>query len=193
MAVPVLPEGAGLGFQLVDHLLHLAEPVAAGIVPDRGKDHCRGEELFGGQLAGTAGQGAGVLGQAPAGIEWLAENPGAVAMQDRLEPQLGRDGVDRRRPGQKVMRRDRVGQEPHSATGIGGGEMAATEAGRGFGMGADQDRAVGMILQGGGEHPGKIGGGRAGMVDSGVALGLVDDKDIAAVGDREGWIKIVVF
>jgi hypothetical protein len=89
MALTVGAEGPHLGFKLVDDLIQSAQPVAAGVVPEGGKDHRTGEELLWRQAAGAARYGLAILAETPAGIEGLAKDMGPVAVQDRLEPKLG--------------------------------------------------------------------------------------------------------
>src|SRR6056297_4023176 len=95
-AVTVITPGAGLGGQRLDRRLGLAEPVAMRIIPCRIEQHRPGKELCLAETAAPARQGVrvAILGQAPAGIEGLAEDLWAVARIDRLEAQLRGDAID---------------------------------------------------------------------------------------------------
>ena len=130
MALAILAEGPHLCLQLIDGLLEGTEPVAAGIVPGGREDHCRGEQLGAGQAAFAPRDRVFILRQTPAGIEGLTEDPGLVARHDRLEPHLGRDGVNadgafHQRPG-----RDRIAEHADMAVIMAGGEMALPVAKR---------------------------------------------------------------
>ncbi|GAB1362599.1 hypothetical protein MASR1M32_18350 [Rhodobacter sp.] len=57
MAAAILPEGAGLGLQLVERVFEAAQLVAGRIVPHRRQYHRRGEKLVAGQQAAAAARG----------------------------------------------------------------------------------------------------------------------------------------
>ena len=189
MAEAVLAEGAHLGLQLVNRLFKGAQAVAARVIPRRCHDQCCGEKLVAGQAAAAAGQRGLIVGQAPAHVEGLAENHGAVPGEDRLEPQLRRHGVDGDGTVQQPPGRDGVGQQGDAAGGVGRAEMAGAVACAGFGMALDHDAGGGMIGQRLTQHPAKGGG----IGDRGVAKGLVDDQHIAGGGWGQVWVVDVVF
>jgi hypothetical protein len=171
-------------------LLRRCRGGAAGVEPCGRKDHRGGEELRARQAAAAAGQGLFVCGQAPARIEGLAEDAGAVPGEDRLEPHLRGDGVDGDGTFQQFPRRDGSVQQGDIGGQGGRVEMAGAQAEAGFGMGLDQDAGAGVIFPRLRQH-GPEGGGRgAGMADGGIAARLIDQQDIA--GGRRGrsgsWI-----
>ncbi len=98
--MPVLAPSARLRGQLFHGVLEPAQPVAGGIVPCRVKQHRPREKLRARQVAPPPGEALrmAVIAQAPAGIEGLAEDDGAMAGKDRLEPELGGHGIDGRGP-----------------------------------------------------------------------------------------------
>ncbi len=108
IACAILAKGAHLRLKLVERVFKAAEPVAGGIEPGRCQDHRGGEQLVARQLAFTPRDGVFVRCQTPARIEGLAEDAGSVTGKDRLEPHLGRHGIDRDRSVQQVPDRHRT-------------------------------------------------------------------------------------
>ena len=193
MACPVLPEGADLGRKLVDDLIKAAKPVAAWIIPERGEDSRPGEQLHRCQVAGAAGQGLAILGQAPAGIEGLAENLGTVAVQDCLEAELGRHCIDCARLSKQPMGRHRRGQKHHPAARICRPIVPWTQALYAFGMAADHDARFGVFPPGYGQHVAERVLRRGAVPDRRIAARLVDDQDVARVRDWQVRVMNIVF
>jgi len=177
----------------MDHVFKRAEAVVERIVPFRIKDHRSGEKLGAGQVALAAVERFAVVGQPPAHVEGLAEDDRFVTRHDRLEPHLGRHGINgdgtfEQRVGRcgRVDQRDAVGA-------VGVGVIALAVTGGGFGVRLDQDAGGGVFLLRIVEHLAERVEISARGADRCVLAGLVDDKDIAGVGQRRVRQESVVF
>ena len=188
----VLAPGAGLGGQRGAGVLEPSQPVAGGVIPVRIEQHRPGEELGAGQDPAPAGDRLAVLRQAPAGVERLAENMGAVSGKDRLEPHLRGDGIDRDGTAEQVPGRHGRGQEGRPVVRVPGAEMAAAQPARGFGMRLHHDAGMGVVEPRLDQHLAERVAGGAAQPDRGIAARLVDDQHVARIGQgRVGRIRRV--
>ncbi len=193
IAGPVGAMGAECRLKMVHRLFEAAKPVAAGVVPGRRQDHRCGEKLRPGQVPFTPGDGVFICGQAPAGIEGLAEDAGLVARHDRLEPHQGGNGVDRRGTLQQRPGGDRIAQDGNQAMRVALIVMAGALARDRLGVALDDDPGAGVFLLREDQHLTKSRGRGLPVKDRGIALRLVEDEDIARFRHSRPWIEIVVF
>jgi hypothetical protein len=121
-----------------------------------------------------------VVGQAPAGIERHAEAVHRSPPEQRFKPQLRGHHVHRLRSGQQGGGVATIGREAQAiGAEAGRGQATALATRRDIGMGLDQDRAVGMVGQGGVEHGLEALGIGLAMADRKIAEGLIHHQHIA--------------
>lgn len=192
MALAVLAEGPGFGFQLIDGAVETGQPVAARIIPDRRQKVAGGKQRPRRRGAASARrQGDFVLRQAPAGIKGLAEQARPVARQDRLVPQLRADRINGMGVFQQPPGRDFPVAEDVPGPQIVRAKMAGAQATDRLGVAAQKDGTAGMLA------PRRVQHGQEPIPSCahqrGVAPCLVDHHDIAGIGTGKIGPVSVVF
>jgi hypothetical protein len=185
MAPAVLAPGAGLGFQLSDHVLQPAKPVAAGVVPERAPAASPRRTAPRGSGAGCGGAGAVHPGSGPSrhrragrrhAGDGRAGSPRTPVATRRYRPPPHRPAGDGAR---RAVSRLTPGPRHRAA------EMAGAQAQAPSRDGCGSRSAFGMI---GFRPPAWRKRGFAGPgPGSRHRRGLVDDQNIAGVGAGQVW------
>jgi len=183
-AFAILAPGSGLRRKLVQRGFEIAQSIQTGIIPFGIEQYRPCKQLDAGQAALAALDRVAIIGQAPTGIEGLPKDHRLVTRQDRFEPQLGRDDIDRNRALKQFPGADLGITNPDPVGLLIVREMPLPMSLHRFWMGLYQNLRLGMLGLRIVEHLLEAGVIRSAVVDRGIAACLVDHQNIARLWGR---------